>query len=314
MKNARHTTVGMPALFQSFLSSISYGSSSMSIAKSGFKLIRVFLIIFLTIAFTIPEQGEAHALFHRHRRPYALSANTALLWDPAHNQRYFDLGADRQVFPASTTKVLTVLLVLENLPLDKYVPVSVHATQVPQTKLGLRAGESYSVRDLLYGLILKSANDAAVVLAEAVAGSEPKFVDMMNAKAKQLGANNSFFANPHGLPSKDKQFTTAADMALIFSQTLKNPFFRQALTYKYLVINSKEGHRCFLKSHNKILFANWKRPVYGKTGWTIEAQGCFVGYIPKGNDIFIIAVYGCGCHSRWRDMKYIIEHYGHIDL
>jgi D-alanyl-D-alanine carboxypeptidase (penicillin-binding protein 5/6) len=241
-----------------------------------------------------------------------LTANTAILWDPASNQRYFDLGADREVFPASTTKVLTALLVLENLPLDKYVTVSEHATQVPQTKLGLRAGESYRVRDLLYGLILKSANDAAVALAEAVAGSEEKFVEMMNARVKQIGATHSHFANPHGLPSQGPQFTTASDMALIFNQALKNDFFRQVITFKYFVIYSKGGRRCFLKSHNRTLFLNWRRHVFGKTGYTIEAQSCFVGYIPRRNGILIIAVYGC--RRRWTDMKYIIEHYGRINL
>ena len=277
------------------------------------KFLRALLIAILTAILVFPDEGMAyrHIIF-RHKGPYHLTANTALLWDPANNQRYFDLGADREVFPASTTKVLTALLVLENLSLDKYVTVSEHATQVPQTKLGLRAGESYRVRDLLYGLILKSANDAAVALAEAVAGSEGKFVEMMNARVKQIGAMHSRFANPHGLPSQGPQFTTAADMALIFAQALKNDFFRQAITFKYLVIYSKEGHRFFLKSHNKILFLNWKHPVFGKTGWTIEAQSCFVGYIPRGNEILVIAVYGC--RKRWTDMKYILEHYGHIDL
>ena len=151
-----------------------------------------------------------------------------------------------------------------------------------------------------------------MALAERVAGSEGKFVDMMNARAQQLGAMHSHFANPHGLPSAGKQFTTAADMALIFNQALKNNFFREAITYRYLVICSEGGRRCFLKSHNKTLFMNWKQHVFGKTGFTFEAQSCFVGYIPKGNDILIIAVYGC--HKRWTDMKYILEHYGHIEL
>ncbi len=277
------------------------------------KFFRVSLIAVLIVLLMSSEQGMAYRLFFsRHKGPYHLTANTALLWDPARKQCYFDLGADREVFPASTTKVLTALLVLENLSLDKYVTVSQHATQVPQTKLGLRAGESYRVRDLLYGLILKSANDAAVTLAEAVAGSEGKFVDMMNARAMQIGAMHSHFANPHGLPSQGPQFTTASDMALIFTQALKNDFFRQAITFKYLVIYSKEGHRFFLKSHNRSLFLNWKRHVFGKTGYTIEAQSCFVGYIPKGNDILIIAVYGC--RRRWTDMKFIIERYGRINL
>ena len=277
------------------------------------KFLRVSFIAILIALLVAPDSGMAyHRFIFKHRGPYHLTANTALLWDPASNQRYFDLGADREIFPASTTKVLTALLVLENLSLDQYVTVSEHATQVPQTKLGLRAGESYRVRDLLYGLILKSANDAAVVLAEAVAGSEVKFVGMMNARAKQIGAMHSHFANPHGLPSQGAQFTTASDMALIFTQVLKNDFFRQAITFKYLVIYSKEGRRCFLKSHNKILFLNWKQHVFGKTGYTIEAQSCFVGYIPKGRGLLVIAVYGC--RKRWTDMKFIIEHYGHIDL
>jgi serine-type D-Ala-D-Ala carboxypeptidase (penicillin-binding protein 5/6) len=276
------------------------------------KSFRVALIAILMVILISPEQGMAYRLVFRQRGPYHVTANTALLWDATSNQRYFDLGADREVFPASTTKILTALLVLENLPLDKYVTVSEHATQVPQTKLGLRAGESFRVRDLLYGLILKSANDAAVVLAEAVGGSEGKFVDMMNARAKQMGAMHSHFANPHGLPSLGPQFTTASDMALIFTQALKNDFFRQTLTYKYLVIYSRGGQRFFLKSHNRALFLRWRQHVFGKTGYTIEAQSCFVGYMPRGNDILVIAVYGC--RKRWTDMKYIIERYGHINL
>jgi serine-type D-Ala-D-Ala carboxypeptidase (penicillin-binding protein 5/6) len=135
---------------------------------------------------------------------------------------------------------------------------------------------------------------------------------MMNARAMQLGATHSHFANPHGLPSVGTQFTTASDMALIFNQALKNDFFRQVITFKYLVISSSDGHRFFLKSHNKTLFLHWRQHVFGKTGFTFEAQSCFVGYIPKGNDILIIAVYGC--HKRWTDMKYILERYGHINL
>src|ERR1700733_6323888 len=193
------------------------------------KSFRVSLIAILVVILIVPDQGMAYHFFFRHKGPYHVTANTAVLWNPMSNQRYFDLGADREVFPASTTKVLTALLVLENLPLDKYVTVSEHATQVPQTKLGLRAGESYRVRDLLYGLILKSANDAAVVLGEAVGGTEGKFVEMMNARAKQLGAVHSHFANPHGLPSPGTQYTTASDMAMILNQALKNDFFRQVL-------------------------------------------------------------------------------------
>ncbi len=108
------------------------------------KFFRASVIVGLIAVLAFPDGGMA--FYNSRHRPYRLTANTAILWDPAHNLRYFDFGADRQVFPASTTKVLTALLVLEKLPLDQYVTVSERATQVPQTKLGLRAGESYRVR------------------------------------------------------------------------------------------------------------------------------------------------------------------------
>ncbi|MDE1921067.1 MAG: D-alanyl-D-alanine carboxypeptidase [Candidatus Omnitrophica bacterium] len=270
------------------------------------KFSKVFFIAVLAAVIIAPGQGLAW------RRPYHLTARTALLWDPANNHRYFDLGADREVYPASTTKVLTILLALEHLSLDQYVTVPEIATRMPETKLGLRAGESYRVRDLIYGMLLMSANDAAVTLAQAVAGSQEKFVDMMNAKARELGALHSHFANPDGLPSRGPQYTTAADMSLIFTQALKNDFFRQAITHKYMVISSRAGRRFFLRSFNKTLFFRWRWHVFGKTGYTREARFCFVGYIPRGRDTLVIAVYGC--RHRWTDMKYIIEHYGHILL
>ncbi len=276
------------------------------------KITRNLLISVLIAALLLPPQAMAW----RHRRhkagAYQLTVNSALLMDARSHHVYFGQGATKLIFPASTTKILTAILVLENLPLDKVVTVSERATQVQPTKLDLKAGEQYTVRDLMYGLLLKSANDAAVVLAEAVAGSQSNFVDMMNKRARELGATHSHFANPHGLPSEGKQYTTAYDMSLIFQAALKNDFFRKAITFKYRIIYSKDGRRHFLKSHNKSLFLNWKQNVYGKTGYTIDAQSCFVGYVPKGDDVLIIAVFGC--HKRWDDIKAIIERYGHIDL
>jgi len=105
---------------------------------------------------------------------------------------------------------MTALLVLEHLNLDEYVTVSKNATRPQPTKLYLKPGEKYKVRDLLYAIVLKSANDAAVVLAEAIAGTHWEFVVMMNKRAKEIGADHTRFANAHGLPTKkDPQYTTA---------------------------------------------------------------------------------------------------------
>ena len=135
---------------------------------------------------------------------------------------------------------------------------------------------------------------------------------MMNDRAKQLGAYNTKFANSNGLPSQTQQYSTASDMALIFREALKKDFFRQAIAYKYKVIYAQDGRRIDLKSHNKILFKDWKRNVYGKTGYTRAARSCFVGYTQRGNDTLIVAVFGCS--KRWQDIQRIIERYGRMDL
>jgi D-alanyl-D-alanine carboxypeptidase (penicillin-binding protein 5/6) len=258
--------------------------------------------LFLIIALVCPSDASARGI----------TAASALLWDATDGHNDYAKAPDRRIFPASTTKIMTVLLVLEKLPLEGYVTVSERATQVQPTKLGLKAGERYRVRDLLYGMLLKSANDASIVLAEAVAGSEAKFVEMMNRRAWEVGARHTHFANSHGLPSNTRQYSTAHDMALIFREALKQDFFSKAVTFKYRIIYSKDGRRHFLKSHNKLLFLNWKRDVYGKTGYTRQAQSCFVGYFNKGGHTRIIAVFGC--HKRWEDIKFIIERYGKTDL
>ncbi len=245
-------------------------------------------------------------------RPYQVSANSAILVVLSNNKRYYAKDVDKPVVPASTTKVMTALLALEHLSLDDYVTVSPKATLVQPTKLDLIPGEQYKVRDLLYAILLKSANDAAVVLAEAVGGTQENFVDMMNDRARAIGAKHTIFANPHGLPDKKRQYTTALDMSLILNEALKNDFFKQAIKYKNRLIYSKNGRKHYLKSHNKALFLGWKQNIYGKTGYTRQAKACFVGFIPKGDAMLMVAVFGCD--KRWDDIKFIIERFAKIDL
>lgn len=244
---------------------------------------------------------------------YRVSCNSVIFSDRTKVKRLYGKDVHKRVLPASTTKVMTALLVIEHLPLNKYIKVSKTATYPEPTKLYLKPGARYRVKDLLYAILLKSANDASVVLAEAVAGSEAKFVKMMNARAKKMGAKHTKFANSNGLPSKKKsQYTTAYDMYLIFREALKYKFFRQAIKKKKHVIYSKGGTKHTLKSHNKILSKGWKRNIYGKTGYTRSAGACFVGTLQKGDSTLIIAVFGCP--RRWDDIKHIVSKYGKIPL
>jgi serine-type D-Ala-D-Ala carboxypeptidase (penicillin-binding protein 5/6) len=280
----------------------------------GNKIVRFALVVLMCLLVTVPcaeaakkkKQGKKSSGFW-------VSARGAVLVNASTGKTLFGKNSHTRVLPASTTKVMTALVVLDKLSLDDYVTVSERATYAQPSKLHLRPGEKYKVRDLLYGILLNSANDASIVLAEAVAGSEWKFVQMMNDRAKRLGAKNTKFANSNGLPSKGTtQYSTAYDMYLIFREALKSEFFRQAITYKYKVIYSQDGRKLGLKSHNKMLFKGWKKGVYGKTGYTRAAKSCFVGYTKKGKETLIIAVFGCT--KRWMDIQRMIERYGGVDL
>lgn len=245
---------------------------------------------------------------------YRVSCRSIIFSDRTKAVRLYGKNVHQKVIPASTTKVMTALLVLEKLSLNSFVKVSQRATLPQPSKLHMKAGDRYRVRDLLYAILLNSANDASVVLAEAVAGSEGKFVEMMNVRAKQIGAKNTKFANSHGLPSgkKNPQYTTAFDMYMIFREALKFPFFREAIKTKYQTIYSKSGQKHELRSHNKILFKGWKKDIYGKTGYTKSAGPCFVGTVQKGENTLIIAAFGCP--NRWEDIKYVVSKFGRISL
>ncbi len=273
------------------------------------KLFRIFLVTVICVGFIFPDVASARKKRYRGGR---VSARAAIFSNATAVKRYYGKNVDLRVAPASTTKVMTALLVLENLPLDKVLTVSPRAVLVQPTTINLKVGEQFTVRDLLLALLMNSANDASIVLAQGVAGSEEAFVEMMNRRARELGAKNTKFANSNGLPTRTPQYTSAYDMYMIFRKALENDFFKRAIKVRYFQIFSVGGRSVLLKSHNKILLTNWKQKIYGKTGYTRAAQKCFVGYLMKGNDICIIAVYGC--YKRWQDIKYIVERYGGVDL
>jgi D-alanyl-D-alanine carboxypeptidase (penicillin-binding protein 5/6) len=278
------------------------------------KYIRVLGIIGLALLVAFPSPAEARRKTRKKTWPYRISANSALLMDDEGRHVYYSRDINQKVFPASTTKIMTVLVVLDRLKLDDVVTIGRAATEVLPSKVELKAGEKYRVRDLLFATLLNSANDASVALAEAVAGSQAKFVVLMNQKALQLGARQTVFANPHGLPSTSPQYTTAYDMFLMFREALKSQFFREAIKIRTMTVLSLEGRKIELRSHNKSLFKGWKQRVYGKTGYTRAAQACFIGVVKKQNQSLIVAVFGCPGSTRWNDIKFIVEHYGKIDL
>jgi serine-type D-Ala-D-Ala carboxypeptidase (penicillin-binding protein 5/6) len=206
---------------------------------------------------------------------------------------------DAKLAPASTVKLVTAMVVIDRLDPAIKVKISRNAGRVRSIQPRLYPGEEITVSDLLHLALMKSINSAAVALAEAAAGSEKDFVTLMNQKAKEIGTNNTLFANASGLP-KGTQYTTASDLALILKAALSYPLIRDILGTKAYLISTAEGREIFLENSNNLL---WQEDniIGGKTGYTGNARHCFVCAIDTGRGPLFTAVLGARSRSSlWR--------------
>lgn len=201
---------------------------------------------------------------HAAQTPPSLSAKSAILMDADSGRVLLAQNADARSRIASTTKILTGLLVCEQMALEKTVCVPKEAVGLEGSSMYLAAGEQITVRELLYGLLLRSGNDAAAALAILCDGSAARFAERMNARAAQLGMENSHFCNPSGL-DEDGHFSTARDLALLTRAALRNAAFREAVGTKCITLGSR-----VLENHNRLL---WRYPGANgvKTGYTRAA-------------------------------------------
>ena len=207
---------------------------------------------------------------------------------------------------ASTTKIMTATIVLENTTLDKTVEVSKKAANTGGSRLGLKTGDKITIRDLLYGLMLCSGNDAAVCLAETIAGSVAEFSNLMNQKAQELGLVNSHFESPHGLDS-DEHYTTAYELALLSDYALKNSTFLSIVGTKNYTVTIN-GYPKNLSNTNELL--GNLNGIYGiKTGFTNGANRCLVTACKRDNRDIICVVLGADTKKfRTKDSVKLIEY------
>lgn len=199
---------------------------------------------------------------------------------------------------ASTTKLLTALAVMKNGDLDRWVTVSAKSAAQQPSKIGLRKGERWKRRDLLKALLIKSANDSAVALAESVSGSEAAFCRKLDAIAKGLGCKSTHILRASGLPASG-QYCTAADLAIITKAVFKNSYISTLLSWKSASIRSSGGRRLSLSSRNRYLRVSSGK-VKGKTGYTRRAQRCFAGRIELGTKKYIVVFLGSA--NLWADL------------
>ena len=217
-----------------------------------------------------------------------VSAESAILIDADSGNILYSKNADRPMPMASTTKIMTALVAIERCDLNQKVKITEESVGVEGSSIYLVAGETLSLEELLYAMMLESANDAATAIAIAVAGDVESFADMMNQKASDLGLENTNFTNPHGLDDK-MHYTTAAELAIIASEAMKNDIFKTIVsTHKKIIPqNDGEGAR-LLVNHNKMLDM-YEGAIGIKTGYTKKSGRCLVSAAER-DGVRLIAV------------------------
>lgn len=257
-----------------------------------------------------------------------LYARSAVLMDADSGRILFEKEGKTPLPMASTTKIMTCILTLENGNLEDLVTVSKYASTMPDVQLNIREGEQYLLRDLLYSLMLESHNDSAVAIAEHIGGSVEGFADMMNQKAKEIGCKATCFITPNGLDAKKEvtaedgstntiiHSTTAEDLALIMSYCIKKSPMKdtfleitRAASHSFSNI---EGTRNFSCNNHNAFLNMMEGALSGKTGFTGNAGYCYVGALERDGKTFVVALLACGWPNnktyKWSDTKKLMEY------
>lgn len=235
-----------------------------------------------------------------------INSRIALIYDRASGEIIYEKNGNKQTPMASTTKIMTAIIVLENADLTETVTINSKAAGIGGSRLGLKKNDKITVNDLLYGLMLRSGNDAAVALAIHVGGSVEGFANMMNEKAKQMGLTNSHFVVPHGLDNEG-HYTTAYELAKMADYALKIDKFREIVSTKLTTININ-GYPKSINNTNQLLGS--VSGVYGvKTGFTNGAGRCLVGACKRGElDIITVVIGANTTKIRTSDTIKLIEY------
>jgi D-alanyl-D-alanine carboxypeptidase (penicillin-binding protein 5/6) len=229
-----------------------------------------------------------------------LSARSAIVIDAETGEELYSHNPDRPGQPASTIKVLTSLIAIDYLKNNALVPVSSWAANMPRSKVYLRKGKSYYADDLINAVLLASANDASVALAEKIAGSESGFAKMMTRKASELGARKTICKTASGLTAKGQQ-TTARDLAMIFREAMNQREFAERVK----MVKAKTSYGKTLRNHNKAL---WQitGAEGGKTGYTWAAKQTYVGKFSRNGEEILVAI--LGSRNMWNDIAKLVEY------
>lgn len=261
-------------------------------------LLIITIIFLINIPFSSVNANEKQNL--------VINAKNAIALDSSTGQVLFEKNPYEIVSIASTTKILTAIITIERMDLNQKFVVSKNAASVRGSKVGYREGEEVTIHELLYGLMYRSGNDAAITLAEGMGGSVENFAEIMNHYSRSLGLLDSHFQSPHGLDMSE-HYSSAYDLAILTSKGMECEIFREIVGSKAI---TKEKYN-FTRDYNNINKILWKIPGANgvKTGYTGQAGKCLVTSINyKGRDIIIVVL---NCPDRWnvteKIFKYIQE-------
>ena len=240
-----------------------------------------------------------------------LKSKSAVLIDGNTGRILYGKNENEKMPMASTTKIMTCIVALESGKMNQIIKVSSKAASMPKVKMYAKKGEQYYLKDLLYAMMLESFNDAAMIVAEGIGGSQEEFAKMMNKKAKEIGAKNTNFVTPNGLDA-DNHYSTAYDMALIGAYATKNKQFNEITntkSYSFTDVSAKRS----ITVNNKDMFLAMDNEAIGiKTGFTGKAGYCFVGAVKSNGRHFVSCVLACGWPPnksyKWKDTTTLMNY------
>ncbi len=233
-------------------------------------------------------------------------SRAALTIDASTGEILFSKNSNRRLPPASTTKLMTAIVAIENENLSKVVTISKKASRAAHSKAGFKKGDQITIEGLLYAALMESANDAGIALAEAISGSEEQFVQLMNQKALFIGAENTKFINATGLPGPG-QYTTALDLSRILSYALGISKLREIIGTPEAKIMTEKGKIFYLRSTDRLLWSD-EKIIGGKTGYTRKAGHCFVGAARGEAKTIVVAILGSPSRKNlWRETEKLVS-------
>lgn len=279
-------------------------------------IILILAMCFNTFVFADDEEEEEYIeneieelIVESTAKPFEepqINGRAAVIYDRATDEIIWGKNETRKVAMASTTKIMTAIVVLENSSLTDIVSISKKAAGIGGSRLKVNTGDKVTVNDLLYGLMLRSGNDAAIALAEYTGGSVEGFSVLMNNKAKELGLNNTNFVTPHGLDNEE-HYTTAYELAILTDYALDNKTFSKIVNTKSTIININGTNREIYNTNE--LLGNLQGVNGVKTGFTNGAGRCLVTSCTRNNNQIITVVLGCDTKKqRTQDSTKLIEY------